>query len=125
MGRLANYKSILLKLGELEEMRLIAYENVVIYKGRTKRYHIINLMRRDFQIGKKVFLYNSQLWLFLGKLKSRWYDLFIVNKVFASDVIEIQNTRDSHTFTVNNQRLKIYARGEILVEIVSLMLADP
>lgn len=39
----------LLKLDELEEIRLQAYENVVIYKERTKRYHDKNLVKQDFQ----------------------------------------------------------------------------
>ena len=45
----------LLKLNELEEMRLSAYENVVIYKERAKKYHDKGLVRREFNIGQQVF----------------------------------------------------------------------
>lgn len=41
----------LLKFDELEEILQRAYENVVIYKERTKRYHDKNLVRRELQIG--------------------------------------------------------------------------
>ena len=37
-------KKRLLKLNELEEMRLRGYENAFIYKARTKRYHDKNLV---------------------------------------------------------------------------------
>ena len=37
--QLAAGKKRLLKLNELEELRLRAYENALIYKARTKRYH--------------------------------------------------------------------------------------
>lgn len=41
----------LLKLDELQEIRLRAYENAAIYKERTKRNHDQNLVRREFQVG--------------------------------------------------------------------------
>jgi hypothetical protein len=41
-------KKRILKLNELEEMRLRAYENVVIYEERTKRYHDKGLVRESF-----------------------------------------------------------------------------
>jgi len=50
-------------------MRLRVYENVLIYKARTKRYHDKNLVSRDFNIGQLVLLYNSKLKLFLGNVK--------------------------------------------------------
>lgn len=60
----------ILDLHELEEIRLQAYKNVRMYKERTKRVHDDRIMRRDFK--EVVLLFNSQLKLFLGKLKSRW-----------------------------------------------------
>jgi len=45
--QIATGKKRLLKLNELEEMRLRAYENALIYKARTKRYHDKNLVSRD------------------------------------------------------------------------------
>nr|GMD63579.1 protein NYNRIN-like [Ipomoea batatas] len=51
-----------------------AYENAKIYKERTKYFHDKRILRRSFEPGDQVLLYNSRLKLFLGKLKSRWQD---------------------------------------------------
>jgi len=69
--QIAAGKKRLLKLNELEEMRLRVYENALIYKARTKMYHDKNLVSRDINSGQLVFLYNSRLKLFPGKLKSK------------------------------------------------------
>ncbi|XP_058747216.1 uncharacterized protein LOC131620231 [Vicia villosa] len=89
----------LLKLDELEKSRPREYDNVVIYNERTKRYHDKNLVKKEFQVLHKVLLYNSRLNLFQGKLKSRWYGPFIVNKVFTNGAIEIKDPRDLQIFT--------------------------
>lgn len=70
-------------------------------------------------------LYKSQLRLFPGRLKSRWSGLFIISKVFANGVVDILDTRDYHTFMVNEQRLKIYSGGEIPAEKERLMGGNP
>ena len=65
----------------LEEMRLRAYENVQIYKERTKKYHDRNLLHREFYAGQPVLLFNSRLKLFSGKLKLKRSGPFIVKNV--------------------------------------------
>ena len=62
----------LLKLNEMDEFCLDAYENAKLYKERTKRWHDKHLIRQEFMIGDKVLLFNTRLELFLGKLKSKW-----------------------------------------------------
>ena len=61
----------LLKLNEMDEFRLEAYENATIYKERTKRWHDKHLVRREFKVGNKVLLFNSRLKVFPSKLRSR------------------------------------------------------
>ena len=61
----------LLQLHEIEEFRNEAYENAKIYKEKTKAWHDKNIVRKEFELGQEVFLFNSWLKLFLGKLKSR------------------------------------------------------
>ncbi|PNX62579.1 hypothetical protein L195_g061212 [Trifolium pratense] len=41
----------LLKLNELEEWHERAYENAVLYKARTKRYHDTKLVPKEFHEG--------------------------------------------------------------------------
>ena len=60
----------LLDLNKLDEMRLEAYESARLYKEKTKRWNDKNLIRREFEEGARVFLFNSRLKLFPGKLKS-------------------------------------------------------
>ncbi|CAJ2642327.1 unnamed protein product [Trifolium pratense] len=112
----------LLKLNELEEMRLQAYENAVIYKERTKRYHDKNLVKKEFYPGQNVLLFNSRLKLFPGKLKSKWSGPFVVKEVSPHGAVELQDSGSSQTFKVNGQRLKPYKGGEIPTERVSLVL---
>ncbi|KAM6572527.1 uncharacterized protein LOC115700234 [Cannabis sativa] len=80
----------LLQLDELEEFWNEAYENTKIYKERTKRWHDRNLVRKEFQPGQQVLLFNSRLKLFPGKLKSRWSGPFTVVKVFSYGAVELK-----------------------------------
>ena len=61
----------LLRLNELEELRNEAYDNVRIYKKKTKKWHDQKIMRKEFKVRELVLLYNSRLRLFPGKPKSR------------------------------------------------------
>ncbi|GAU50532.1 hypothetical protein TSUD_369590 [Trifolium subterraneum] len=115
----------LLKLNELEEWRLQAYENAVIYKARTKKYHDKGLVPKVFQKGQQV-LFNSRLKLFPGKLKSRWSGPFIIKEVFPHGAIEIfPPGEEDKAFKVNGQRLKIYKGGELDRHKVVLPLREP
>ncbi|XP_035845639.1 uncharacterized protein LOC110933891 [Helianthus annuus] len=61
-----------LKLCELEELREEAYECASKYKDDMKRAHDAKLKPKEFEVGQKVWLYNSRLKYFPGKLKSKW-----------------------------------------------------
>ncbi|XP_060965111.1 uncharacterized protein LOC133034108 [Cannabis sativa] len=77
----------LLQLNELEEFRNEAYENAKIYKERTKKWHDQSLVRKEFQPGQQVLLFNSRLKLFPGKLKSRWSGPFTVVKILGGVIV--------------------------------------
>jgi len=117
-------KKRLLKLNELEEMRLRAYENALIYKERTKKYHDCNLINREFYVGQSVLLFNSHLKLFSGKLKSKWSGPFIVKNVSQHGAVEVMTPDAERSFTVNGQRLKPYLGGDLPKERVSLVLTN-
>jgi hypothetical protein len=114
----------LLKLNELEEMRLQAYENAVIYKEKTKRFHDKKLKLKKFHPGQKVLLFNSRFKFTAGKLKSKWSGPFLVKDVSAYGAVELTDLGASRTFKVNGQRLKPYEGGEIPTKRVSLVLRD-
>ena len=58
-----------LQLQKLEELRLETYENLRIYKEKTKVFHDKMIARKDFQISEKVLLYNSRLRFMLRNSK--------------------------------------------------------
>ena len=101
----------MLQLSELDEFRNEAYENARIYKEKTKAWHDKHIVRKDFEPGQRVLLFNSRLKLFLGKLKSKWSGPFTVVQVFPYEGVEIMNPEKGQ-FKVNAQRLKPYFRGE-------------
>ncbi|KAI5409659.1 hypothetical protein KIW84_055195 [Lathyrus oleraceus] len=113
-----------LDIHKLEELRQSAYENAKIYKERTKAYHDKRIVKKNFNIGDPVLLFNSRLRLFLGKLRSRWTGPFEVSKILRSEVVEIKNETCS-PFIVNGQRLKLYEGGDIPAYYLSHTLIDP
>ena len=71
-----------LQLNEMDEFRLGVYENANLYKEHTKKCHDHRIINREFTPGQNVLLLNSHLYLFLGKLRSRWSSPFTVVQVF-------------------------------------------
>ena len=114
----------MLQLSELDEFRNEAYENALIYKEKAKAGHDKHFMRKEFEAGQKVLLFNSRLKLFLGKLKSQWSGPFTVTQVFSHGGAEIMHP-EKGTFKVNKQRLKPYFGGEIHVNKQTIPLSVP
>ena len=65
-----------LQLNELDELRLKACESQGFCKERTKRWHEKQIMKKRFEKGDMVLLFNSRLRLFPGKLRSHGRDRF-------------------------------------------------
>ena len=101
----------MLQLSELEDFHNETYENAKIYKEKMKGWHEKHIVRKEFESGQRVLLFNSLLKLFLGKLKSRWSGPFTVTRVFPYGGAEIMH-QEKVTFKVNTQRLKPYYEGE-------------
>ena len=89
-----------------------------------KKTHDQNILRRSFEVVQKVFLYNSRLHLFPGKLKSQWIGPFIVRAVATHGAIEIKDPKNGNTLKVNGQRLKSLLELEI-PGIKELSIEDP
>nr|GEV00602.1 hypothetical protein [Tanacetum cinerariifolium] len=95
------------QLNELNELRDQAYENSLIYKEKTKRFHDSKIKDRVFNIGDKVLLFNSRLKIFSGILKSCWSGPFAISHVFPYGTIELSQP-DGPYLKVNSYRLKHY-----------------
>nr|GEV91599.1 reverse transcriptase domain-containing protein [Tanacetum cinerariifolium] len=100
------------QLNELNELRDHAYENSLIYKGKTKRIHDSKIKNRVFNVGDRVLLFNSRLKIFLGKLKTRLSGPFTITKVFPYDTVELSQANGPN-FKVNGHRVKHYFRGDV------------
>nr|XP_009770411.1 PREDICTED: uncharacterized protein LOC104221115 [Nicotiana sylvestris] len=110
---------------ELGEFQNLAFESTRLYKERMKKLHDQNIVERDFKPEDMVLLCNSTLWLFPGKLKSRWSGPYRVVEVFPSGAVEIASEKDSHTFRVNGQRLKLYIGMKEPKEVSEIHLTEP
>nr|GEV93418.1 hypothetical protein [Tanacetum cinerariifolium] len=99
-----------LQLNKLNEFRDQAYENSMIYKERTKKLHDSKIKNRIFNVGDQVFLFNSRLNIFSGKLKTRWSGPFTITQVFPYGTIELSQPNGPN-FKVNGHRVKHYFRG--------------
>jgi hypothetical protein len=100
-----------LQLCELEELMLDAYESSRIYKEKTKQWHDKHILRKSFEPGQLVLVYDSRFHLFPGKFKSRWFGPFTVQNVWPNGAVQIKSPSEG-IFTVNGQRLKHYQAGD-------------
>ena len=108
-------KHRLLQLQELHKLRHDAYENAEIYKEKTKAFHDRHIRRRTFQVNEKVWLHNSRLKLFPGKLRSQWDGPYVVVESFDIKVngsVLISDIKFGKQFKVNSHRLKPYLTAE-------------
>ena len=53
-------------------------------------------------VGDLVFLYNSRLHLFPGKLKSKWTEPYLITQLFPHGAVELE-TKEGVRFKVNGQ----------------------
>ena len=95
-------------MNELDELRRESYESSQIYKERLKLFHSKNIVRKTFEPHQKVLLYSSHLYIFPGKLRSRWTEPFIVKVAHPYGAVEIENPKNGKIFKVNGQHLKPY-----------------
>ncbi|XP_071736778.1 uncharacterized protein [Rutidosis leptorrhynchoides] len=95
------------QLYELVELTLEAYDNSLVYKEKTKRWHDARLKSpKEFNPNDKVLVYNSRFKFSPGKLKSRWTGPYIVKKAYPTGYLEFYG--NGNTFKFNGHILKVY-----------------
>nr|GEU78188.1 reverse transcriptase domain-containing protein [Tanacetum cinerariifolium] len=97
---------------QLNELRDQAYENSLIYKERTKKFHDSKIKNRTFNVGDRVLLFNYRLKILSGKLKTRWSGPFTITQDFPYGTVELSQP-DGPNFKVNGHRVKHYFGGDI------------
>ena len=89
-----------------------SYQNVKIYKVKNKAFHDKHINRKTFHVHDKVWLYNSCLKLFPGKLRSRWDGPYEILEVYDNGLVLILDPKTKNSFKVNGHRLKPYIGEE-------------
>jgi hypothetical protein len=75
---------------------------------------------------QKVWLFNSKLWLFPGKLHSKWDGPFIATSLYPHGVPKLQDPKNGNVFKVNGQILKSNIQGmDHNEDMESIDLEDP
>ena len=69
------------------------------------------IQKREFKVGQYVLLYNSCFRFFAGKLLSKWEGPYVIEEVYRSGAIKINNFEDTNPKVVNGQRIKHYILG--------------
>ena len=105
-------KERLLQLQELQELQNESYQNTKIYKAKNKAFHDKHINRKTFHVHDKVWLYNSCIKLFLGKLRSRWNGPYEVLEALDNGSVLILDPKTKNSFKVNEHRLKPYIGEE-------------
>ena len=72
-----------------------------------KKNHDLKIQKRVFKVGDLVLLFNSRLFLFPGKLKSKWIGPYFVTQLFPHGLVELE-TKEVVRLNVNGRRIKIY-----------------
>ena len=90
----------MLQLSELDEFRNEANENAQINKEKTEAWHDKHIVRKEFESGQQVLLFNSKLKPFPVKLQLKWLGPFTEVQVFPYGGVEIMHPEKGQ-FKVN------------------------
>ena len=104
-------KRVCLILAHLMKGEPKAYENAKLFKEKVKRWHDKRIQKREFNVGDYVLLFNSRLRFFAGKLLSKWEGPYVIEEVYRSSAIKINNFEGTNPRVVNGQRIKHYISG--------------
>ena len=75
-------------------------------------------------VGDLVFIFNSRLRLFPGKLKYKWTGSYMVTQLFPHGAVELE-TKEGVQFKVNGKHIKIYfGHAESVNEVIEAYHLD-
>ena len=81
----------LFDISSLDEWRTQPYENAKLFKEKDKGWHDKRIQKHEFNVGDYVLLYNYHLRCFARKLLSQWEGPYIIEEVYHSGAIKINN----------------------------------
>ena len=104
--------------GEPKLMKMPNYS-----KKKVKRWHDKRIQKREFKVGEYVLLYNYRFRFFAGKFLSKWEGPYIIEEVYRSRAIKINNAEGTNPKVVNGQRITHYISDTLLM--LKLILFKP
>ena len=87
-------------------MKMLSY-----LKKKLKDGMIKESKKQEFKVGDQVLLYNYRFRFFARKLLSKWEGPYIIEEVYRSGAIKINNSEGTNPRVVNGQRIKHYSSG--------------
>ncbi|XP_058766159.1 uncharacterized protein LOC131639705 [Vicia villosa] len=93
-----------------EKGEIIEVENQ-FHKEKDKANHEGKTHHKNFKVGQMVLVCNSRLKVFPSKLKSKWSGPFVVKEVRNYGAIVVEDPKTQESWTVKEQRLKVYHDG--------------
>ena len=101
----------LFDISSLDEWRTQAYENAKLFKEKVKRWHDKRIQKREFKFGEYVLMFNSRFRFFAGKLLSKWKGPYVIEEIYLSGAIKINNAEGTNPKVVNGQPIQHYISG--------------
>ena len=84
-------------------MKNPSYENAKLFKEKVNRWHDKRIQMREFKVGEYALLYNSRFRFFAGKLLSKWEGPYVIEEVYRSRAIKLNNAEGNNPKVVNGQ----------------------
>ena len=91
-------------------MKTYAYENAKLFKEKVKRWHDKRIQKCEFNVGDHVLLYKSRLRFFAGKLLSKWEGPYVIEEVYRSGAMQINNFEGTNPTVVNIKESNIISQ---------------
>ncbi|KAL0440631.1 UNVERIFIED_CONTAM: hypothetical protein Sradi_0002000 [Sesamum radiatum] len=92
-------------------------------KEKTRRFYDFVILKKLFEVGKKVLFYKVRLKLISGKLSSSWLGRFEAVNVFPHGVARIKSLATRQIFKVKGHRSKPFLGGDEVTTIIDKALA--
>ena len=82
-------------------METQAYESAKLFKEKVKRWHDKRIQKCEVKFGEYVLFYNSRFRFFAGKLLSKREGPYVIEEVYRSGAIKINNVEGTNPKVVN------------------------
>ena len=81
------------------------------YSKKRLKWHDKRIQKREFKVREYVLLYNSRFRFFARKFLSKWEGPDVIEEVYRSGAIKINNAEGTNPKVVNGQQIKHYISG--------------